>query len=42
MLCSILLLAYKLGRESTQPKNMCGIILEKAKGCGGTVNRMGD
>ena len=30
---------YKLTRENTQPKNMCDIFFEKAKGRGETVNR---
>ena len=32
--------AYKLSRKNTQPENMCDIVFEKAKGRGGTVNRM--
>ena len=30
---------YKLTRENTQPKNMCDIFFEKAKGRGEIVNR---
>ena len=30
---------FKLSPENTQPENMCDIVLEKAKGRGGTVNR---
>ena len=29
-------------QENTQPENMCDIVFEKAKGRGGTVNRMSD
>ena len=41
MVSSLLFPVYKLDRESTQPENMCDIVLEKAKACGGTVKRMG-
>ena len=42
ILSSILFPVYQLGGESTQSKNMCDIVLEKLKGCGGTVDRMRD
>ena len=41
MVSLLLFPVYKLDRESTQPENMCDIVLEKAKACGGTVKRMG-
>ena len=31
---------YKLSRETAQPENICNIVFEKAKGRGGTVNRI--
>ena len=34
-----LLPSYKLSTKNTQPENMCDIVFDKAKGCGGTVNR---
>ena len=40
ILSSLLVPVYKLSRENSQPENMCGIVFEKAKGCGGTVKRM--
>ena len=30
---------YKLNQETTQPENICDIVFEKTKGCGGIVNR---
>ena len=33
---------YKLGQEIIQPGNMWDIILEKTKGCDGTVDRISD
>ena len=39
---SLLFPAYKFTRESTQPENMYDIAFEKAKDCGGTVNRISD
>ena len=29
----------KLSQENTQPENICHIVFEKKKGCGGIVNR---
>ena len=40
MMSSLLFPVYKLDRESTQPENMCDIVLEKAKARGGTAKRM--
>ena len=34
---SLLFPVYNLNWENTQPKNMCDIVFEKAKGCGGTL-----
>ena len=31
--------AYKLSRKDTEPENICDIVFEKVKCCGGTVNR---
>ena len=36
---SLLFPVYKLRRENTQPENMYDIVFEKAKGCGGKLNR---
>ena len=36
---SFLFPVYKLSRENTQPENVCDIVIEKAKGRGGKVNR---
>ena len=38
----IIVPCYKLGQESTQPKNVCEIAFVQTKGRGGTVNRMSD
>ena len=37
---SVLFPIYKLYWENTQPENMCDVVFEKTKCCGGTVNRM--
>ena len=32
---------YKLSQETTQPENICDIVFEETKGCGGIVNVTG-
>ena len=39
MLRSLFSTVFKSSQENTQPENMCNIVFEKAKDCGGTVNR---
>ena len=39
---SLLLPVCKLDRANTQSENICDIVFDKAKGRGGTLNRISD